>query len=392
MVATIQTTTFTRKVNALPTTAYRAFTEAPALREWFCDVAQINARPGSYLFLAWNSGYHVTGMFSELEKDRRITLVWRGKDEPSETQVTATFEGQDGGTLISVAHDGGTEHIQWDEALENLQSVLETGIDLRFARRPMLGIYLDELDEKKAADLGVPVTEGIILEGVAESMGAALAGLQKNDVLVSMDGKPINQYASLTVAMKGKRGGDVVEVVYYRGGERRTVQMQLSKRPMPDIPADSNALADKVEAYYAQMEAELHAVFEGVTEAEATHRPAPREWSAKETVAHLVGTERWLHEWIGGLIRGEEILAFSANVFERSAALGAIYPTNTAMLEEFSRSRQETVELIRMLPDEFVNTRRGSYFRAGLTILSYDTHDRDHFNQMREAIAAARAN
>ncbi len=391
MVTLAQTITFTRSVHVPPAVVYRAFTEAPMLREWFCDVVQVNARVGSYLFLAWNGGYHVTGTFTELEKDRRIILAWRGKGEAADSQVTVAFEAQDGGTLITVTPDKANEHIEWDDALENLQSVVETGIDLRIARRPMLGIFPDELDEKKAAELGVPVNEGILLEGVLETMGAAAAGLQKNDVLVSMSGKPLNQFPSLPVALKGKRGGDVVEVVYYRGSEKRTVQMELSKRPMPDIPSDPAALAEKVEAQYTQLESELHAVFEGVTEAEASKRPAPQEWSAKETVAHLVGTERWLQEWIGTLIDGDDVLSFSANVFQRSAALAATYATNADMLAEFHRSRRETVELLRSLPAEFVTNSRGSYHRAGMTILNYDTHDREHFNQMREAIKAAQA-
>jgi hypothetical protein len=48
------------------------------------------------------------------------------------------------------------------------------------------------------------------------------------------------------------------------------------------------------------------------------------------------------------------------------------------------------VELIRNLPAEFVTNSRGSYYRAGMSVMTYDTHDREHFNQMRAAIDAAR--
>jgi uncharacterized protein YndB with AHSA1/START domain len=390
MVTLAQTITFTRTVHAPPTVAYRAFTEAPMLREWFCDVAQVNARTGSYLFLAWNRGYHVTGVFTELDKDKRIALVWRGKNEASDSQITVTLEAQNGGTLITITPDKVNENIQWDEVLENLQSVVETGVDLRIARRPMLGIYPNDLDEKKAAELGVPVTEGILLDNVLDTMGAAAAGLQKNDVLVSMAGKPLPQSSSLPVALTGKQGGDVVEVVYYRGSEKRSVQMELSKRPMPDIPTEPTTLAERVEKQYAQLETELRAIFEGVSEAEASKRPEPKEWSAKETVAHLVGTERWGQELIGSLLDGDDLLSFSANVFQRSAALAGTYTTNADMLDEFSRSRRETVDLLRSLPAEFVSNSHGSYHRAATLILGNDTHDREHFNQMREAIKAAR--
>jgi len=73
-------------------------------------------------------------------------------------------------------------------------------------------------------------------------MGAQHAGLQKNDVLVGMAGKPItNDFNSLPNAIEGKKGGDVIEVVFYRGAEKMTVNMELSKRPMPDVPRSSVA-------------------------------------------------------------------------------------------------------------------------------------------------------
>mgnify|MGYP001195731505 CR=1 FL=1 len=71
----------------------------------------------------------------------------------------------------------------WVESLENLKSVLETGIDLRIANRPMLGIVPGDFTEEQAKAIGVPIREGLRLDGVVDGMGAQKCGLQKDDVI-----------------------------------------------------------------------------------------------------------------------------------------------------------------------------------------------------------------
>ena len=69
-------------------------------------------------------------------------------------------------------------------------------------------------------------------------MAAAEAGLQANDVLVSVDGQPVVDYPSLVSAIQGKRAGDTVQVGYLPG--QRVPQRSpwtLSGRLLPEIPA-----------------------------------------------------------------------------------------------------------------------------------------------------------
>src|SRR5690606_21762951 len=114
-------------------------------------------------------------------------------------------------------------HKHWAENLRNLKSVLETGIDLRIAERPMLGIIPGDFTAEQATALGVPVHEGMRIDGTVEGMGAQRVGLQRDDVIVEMAGHPISDFNSLVRAIAGKKGGDKVEVVYYRGADKKTV-------------------------------------------------------------------------------------------------------------------------------------------------------------------------
>jgi len=61
----------------------------------------------------------------------------------------------------------------WARGLENLQHLVETGIDLREARRPMLGVNLgDPLDADRIAREGIDTTTGVYLSDVMDGLSA----------------------------------------------------------------------------------------------------------------------------------------------------------------------------------------------------------------------------
>lgn len=401
---TTQSLEFTRTVGAAPAEVYRAFTRAMALREWLCDAAMADARLGGRLYLGWNSGYYAAGEFTALEPERRVAFSWQGKGEPGPTQVEVAMQAAGEGTAVHLVHRGLGAGPEWDamrgevakgwqESLENLASVLETGQDLRFTRRPMLGILLDEFNAEIAARLGVPVTEGTRLSGVVEGMGAQRAGLQKDDVLVSMGGKPTTNWPELTHALQGRHAGDVVTVEFYRGEEKQTAEMALSQRPIPAVPATPPALAEAVQALNATTLTELVACFEGVSEAAARHRPAPGEWSGLDVLAHFVASERETQTWITDLLNDDERWSDrfenATNVPARIDALVQVYPTAEAMLELLRRGQAETVAMLASLPPAFT-AHKGSYWRLGRDLLTeLDEHVHEHSAQIQAAIAAA---
>ena len=397
-----QILSFSQMVKAPPAEVYRAFTNATALREWLCNIATLAPRAGGRLYLWWNSGYYTSGEFITAEPQEKIVFTWHGRGEPGPTKVQITFAAKDGDTQVAIEHmDIGTSgewskillEIEkgWKKGLENLASVLETGEDLRFVLRPMLGIFFGDYDADKAKELGVPVTEGIRLEGVVEGMGAQAAGLQKEDILVNLAGIPTPEYYSLENALQHHRAGDQIEVVFYRGREKKNLTMELSRRPIPEIPAAAKDLADAVRKRYAELEAELDNFFSGVTEEEASFKPAPDDWSVKENLAHLIQGERGTQSYLAELISGQERYAddFGDNVHAYVAATAATYPTLKALIQELKRSDTETVEFIARMPVEFL-ARKGSYWRTAYNLLDTPFHFHEHVAQMTAALDAAR--
>ncbi len=251
---TSQTFKFVKVAKATPSLAYSAFTNATAMKEWLCDIATVLPRAGGRVFLAWNSGYYTCGEYSALEPDRKVAFSWRGRSDPSASQVRVNIDQVNEGTRITLEHnvdiegEAWTESIReiedgWKGSLENLVSVLETGEDLRLTLRPMLGITITDFNAEIAAKEGIPVSNGMRLDGVIDGMGAKAAGLLPNDVIVAMAGRDVRDFADLAAALQRKRAGDVVDVEIYRGSEKMTLAMQLSRRPIPAIPTSIEGLS-----------------------------------------------------------------------------------------------------------------------------------------------------
>jgi hypothetical protein len=235
------------------------------------------------------------------------------------------------------------------------------------------------------------VQHGVRLDGTAPGLGAEAAGLRKDDVLVSLGGHKVSNWPTLMGALQTHRAGDKVVVNFYRGPEKNKVTMQLSQRPLPELPATAAELAQAVREIYDSSDAALAQTVKGVTEAEATFHPAPDEWSVNETLAHLVLGERDTHAWIAELVAGDERVSLVAagNSQLRTRATAAAYDSLPGLLEELRRNESETVAILATLPDDFVSRKR-SYWRMANNIVQGADHVHEHARQIEAAVAGAR--
>ncbi|MEP6895429.1 MAG: SRPBCC domain-containing protein [Chloroflexota bacterium] len=382
--------------------AYRAFTNSTSLREWLCDVATVEPHPNGRMYLWWRGDFYSSGYYLELDENKCVRFRWFGNTDPDPTEVTVSVSEKEGGTLIRLDHEvpdsllwinkAETFRENWTESLRNLKSVLETGVDLRIAERPMLGIMIGTLTAEQAQALGVPVHDGLRVDGVADGMGAQHAGLQKDDLIVEFDGHPIrNDANSLPTALAGKKGGDKIDVVIYRGSEKKTINMELSKRPMPEVSFDPKELVKHARELYEAGLIEVESCFEGVSDTEALAHPDANEWSALEVVAHLIHGERYNQIFVTGLIDGYEPVTdgFGNNVHAQVQATVKANPSVALMLSALRRTVEETLAYTALLPEDFV-ANKGSYYRFGFGLLQPNLHLTGHTQQIKAAIAAAR--
>jgi hypothetical protein len=127
----------------------------------------------------------------------------------------------------------------------------------------------------------------------------------------------------------------------------------------------------------------------GISDAQAMKRPEPGEWSALETVAHLIHQERFNVTFLASLIDGYESVAdgFGTNVHAYVEATVKANPSVALMLSALRRAVEEVLAMTALIPDDFMHNNRGSYYRFGFGLLQPNFHITGHAGQIKEALA-----
>jgi serine protease Do len=130
------------------------------------------------------------------------------------------------GEVIGVISAIGVENNVFSSYIVPLTSSASILTDLRAGVKreiPILGVGLARTVAVQAED----GTRGLLVGSVRPRIGAALAGVRPGDLIVSVDGKVLEDFEALRGYLKDLEVGNSVEVVIYRAGERLTVTVKL---------------------------------------------------------------------------------------------------------------------------------------------------------------------
>ncbi|OYX14741.1 MAG: deoxyribonuclease HsdR [Algoriphagus sp. 32-45-6] len=96
-------------------------------------------------------------------------------------------------------------------------------------QRGLLGVSIQSVSPELAdyLDKKFPVDQGVYVGGVNENSAGQEAGLKEGDIIVSVDGKAVNNVSMLQEMVARKRPGDKVEVEYLRDGKKNKVTATL---------------------------------------------------------------------------------------------------------------------------------------------------------------------
>jgi hypothetical protein len=103
-----------------------------------------------------------------------------------------------------------------------------------------LGVAVTDTTEPLSAQLGLRRGEGLVVSLVSSNSPATVAGLQKNDVLVALDGQMLVDPGQLRKLVQMHADGDVVKLEYYRAGKKESVSAKLANQPADQALLDSN--------------------------------------------------------------------------------------------------------------------------------------------------------
>jgi hypothetical protein len=100
-----------------------------------------------------------------------------------------------------------------------------------------LGVELSPVPAAVAAQLDIKPETGIMVRNIFTESPADKAGLQRYDVIISVDGQPArNDILNFAERIRGKKPGDSVALNLYRGGKSMDVKLQVGE--VPDRPLD----------------------------------------------------------------------------------------------------------------------------------------------------------
>lgn len=100
--------------------------------------------------------------------------------------------------------------------------------------RPYLGVSMIDLEQvsteqqEKVLEIPADVKEGVIIGEVAPASPADKAGLKKFDVVIDVDGKKVATADDLQSALYQKEVGNKAKLTFYRGKEKKTVEVDLN--------------------------------------------------------------------------------------------------------------------------------------------------------------------
>ncbi|MFD1344296.1 trypsin-like peptidase domain-containing protein [Litorisediminicola beolgyonensis] len=96
--------------------------------------------------------------------------------------------------------------------------------------RGWLGVQIQPVSEDVAMALGFDSGDGVMIADVTEDTPAESAGLQKGDIVLSVNGEAVDTPRDLTRAIATQAPGAEVEIGFLRRGEEKDVTVTLGNR------------------------------------------------------------------------------------------------------------------------------------------------------------------
>ncbi len=177
-------------------------------------------------------------------KGRAIGIIEQGAGYENFIQTDAAINpGNSGGAMVNMngeligintaiaSRSGGNDGIGFAVPSNLAQSVMESLIKTGKVSRAYLGIFGSNVDRTMAKGLGLDEAQGVIVGSVESGTPAAEAGLREGDVIKTLNGKKIENYAKFRTSIATRDPGSEIKLGIIRDGESRTINVTLGELP-----------------------------------------------------------------------------------------------------------------------------------------------------------------
>ncbi len=157
-------------------------------------------------------------------------------------------------SAISTGNTGGQGNVGIGFAIpiNTVKDVVEQLIKTGRVEHTYIGLSVKEVTPDFARLFGLPVSRGLIVERVYGGSGAAQAGIKGGstdvivsgesyvvggDVIVRVDGIPVNSETRFRDVIASRKPGDTVTLQIYRGSTQSSIDVQLGRLPATTPPS-----------------------------------------------------------------------------------------------------------------------------------------------------------
>ncbi len=109
------------------------------------------------------------------------------------------------------------------------ESVMTQLVNGGQVRRGLLGVTVQGVTSDLAASLGLPEVSGALVSSVTKGSPADRAGVERGDVIVSLDGQRVSDGNELRNRVASTQPGSSVSLGLVRDGRRKAVSVQLGE-------------------------------------------------------------------------------------------------------------------------------------------------------------------
>ncbi len=255
-------------------------------------------------------------------KGRNINLLRGDSNNPIESFIqtdAVVNKGNSGGALVNskgeligintaIASSTGY-YTGYSFAIPSLlvRKVMEDLLSFHEVKRGYLGVTITPVNATLVKESGLKVNQGAYVQQVYENTGAKIAGIHKGDVIVSINNHPVVNAAQLQEIVGRYRPGDKIEVVAYRGAEKKSYTILLRSLKGEDetegAPKVMTLMGATLRAITSQ-EKDQYGVLSGIMVTEAgqffTQQKIPAGFVITEVNGHSVYTledfELYVHQ------------------------------------------------------------------------------------------------
>jgi len=111
-----------------------------------------------------------------------------------------------------------------------VRKVIKDLRDFGVVQRGILGVFVDEINNARAEELGLKTVQGVYITRVTPGSGADEAGLQKGDVIIAINGVKTRTMPEMQEQVGRYRPGNKLNVEFFRNGKMNKAEVVLKDK------------------------------------------------------------------------------------------------------------------------------------------------------------------